>query len=84
MKQISKKDKEIPILSFFTGLGLLDLGFHQAGFQSIWHNEIDKHFVKGFEHGMNAYHGTGINVWSILCLNGRMENKRIEEKKKKR
>lgn len=55
MKQISKKDKEIPILSFFTGLGLLDLGFHQAGFQSIWHNEIDKHFVKGFEHGMNAY-----------------------------
>lgn len=50
-----KKENEIPILSFFTGLGLLDLGFHQAGFQSIWHNEIDKHFIQGFEHGMKTY-----------------------------
>lgn len=49
------KDNEIPILSFFTGLGLLDLGFHQAGFQSIWHNEIDTHFIRGFEYGMNTY-----------------------------
>lgn len=44
----------VPLLSFFTGLGLLDLGFHQAGFRSVWHNEIDPHFIKGFEYGMST------------------------------
>lgn len=54
IKTTANEGDEIPVLSFFTGLGLLDLGFHQAGFQSIWHNEIDKHFIQGFEHGMNS------------------------------
>ncbi len=45
---------DIPILSFFTGAGFLDLGFRQAGFSSIWHNEYSKEFVGGFEHGMQA------------------------------
>jgi DNA (cytosine-5)-methyltransferase 1 len=52
----SKKTQshDIPILSFFTGLGLLDLGFHQVGLSSIWHNEYSKDFVKGFQSGMES------------------------------
>jgi DNA (cytosine-5)-methyltransferase 1 len=40
---------EIPILSFFTGAGFLDLGFIQAGFKIIWHNENNLRFAEGFE-----------------------------------
>jgi len=46
---------QIPILSFFTGLGLLDLGFHKAGFRSVWHNEFNHDFVRGFEYGMESF-----------------------------
>lgn len=42
----------IPVLSFFTGAGFLDLGFEHAGFTSIWHNEFVPEFVHGFESGM--------------------------------
>ena len=45
---------EVPILSFFTGLGLLDLGFHKAGFESIWHNEFSPEFARGFQYGMES------------------------------
>ncbi len=50
---------DIPILSFFTGLGLLDLGFHEVGFNSVWHNEFMPDFVRGFEHGMASYGVSG-------------------------
>ena len=45
---------DIPLLSFFTGLGLLDLGFQQAGLHSIWHNEYSSDFIKGFHYGMES------------------------------
>lgn len=48
-----------PILSFFTGLGLLDLGFHHAGFVSVWHNEFTKDFIGGFQHAMESIGVTG-------------------------
>lgn len=43
---------QFPILSFFTGAGLLDLGFMQAGFPIIWRNEYAPMFIKGFNHAM--------------------------------
>jgi DNA (cytosine-5)-methyltransferase 1 len=55
----SQACNSIPILSFFTGLGLLDLGFHRAGFQSIWHNEYNADFVTGFNHAMASIGVTG-------------------------
>ena len=44
----------VPILSCFTGLGLLDLGFMQVGWPVVWHNELDHWFIQGFEHAMSA------------------------------
>ncbi|MCI0559430.1 MAG: DNA cytosine methyltransferase [Chloroflexi bacterium] len=45
---------DIPILSFFTGAGLLDIGFLEAGFRIVWHNECDSDFATGFEYGIES------------------------------
>lgn len=44
----------IPILSLFTGAGFLDIGFHEAGFDAVWHNEIDPWFIEAFQSGMGS------------------------------
>jgi DNA (cytosine-5)-methyltransferase 1 len=49
----------VPVLSFFTGAGFLDLGFMNAGFNIIWHNEIEPHFIDCFECGMASLFGNG-------------------------
>lgn len=47
--------QRVPIISFFTGAGFLDLGFLLSKrFHSVWHNEYDRRFVAGFEYGMEA------------------------------
>ena len=38
------------ILSLFSGVGGLDLGFEKAGFNIVAANEIDKSTYKTFEH----------------------------------
>lgn len=38
--------KPIPVLSFFSGAGFLDLGFEQAGFEVAWRNEFNKEFAR--------------------------------------
>jgi DNA (cytosine-5)-methyltransferase 1 len=44
----------IPLLSFFTGAGFLDLGFIQTGFKNvIWRNEYNQNFARGFDYAMN-------------------------------
>lgn len=48
----------IPVLSFFTGAGFLDIGFMQAGFETIWCNEYEPAFARGFEYGMSTLTGT--------------------------
>lgn len=45
----------VPILSFFTGGGLFDLGFKQAGFSISWTNENCPAFIGGYEHGMSSW-----------------------------
>lgn len=65
------QNSQIPILSFFTGAGFLDIGFMLAGFKIIWCNEYEKSFVKCYEYGLTSL--TGIehsvsNTSSIIEL----------------
>ena len=46
---------KIPILSFFTGGGFLDLGFEEAGFDVVWTNEANPAFADMYEHGMTSF-----------------------------
>lgn len=52
----------IPILSFYSGGGFLDMGFEQAGFEIVWTNEFDKTFAK--------LHAAGITSWRKSRGNG--------------
>lgn len=58
-EKTASRSFDFPILSFFTGAGFLDMGFRNAGFSGIWHNEYSKDFVRGFEFGMNSMGATG-------------------------
>ncbi len=47
--------KQIPIISFFTGGGFLDLGFKDAGFQVAWTNEFNEDIADMYEHGQTSH-----------------------------
>jgi DNA (cytosine-5)-methyltransferase 1 len=53
---------KIPLLSFFSGGGFMDMGFEQAGFEIIWTNEFDKTFAQ--------LHAAGITSWRKSWGNG--------------
>jgi DNA (cytosine-5)-methyltransferase 1 len=53
---------KIPILSFYSGGGFLDMGFEMAGFEIVWTNEIDENFIK--------LHAAGITSWRKSIGNG--------------
>ncbi|HWV98506.1 MAG TPA: DNA cytosine methyltransferase [Candidatus Acidoferrum sp.] len=46
---------KIPLLSFFTGGGFLDIGFEQAGFEVPWSNECNPEFA--------AIYAAGVTSW---------------------
>ena len=46
---------KIPLLSFFTGGGFLDLGFEQAGFDIKWTNEFNPEFAKIYASGVTSW-----------------------------
>ncbi|MPM55071.1 Modification methylase HaeIII [bioreactor metagenome] len=53
---------KVPILSFFSGGGFMDMGFEKAGFEIVWTNEFDETFAK--------LHATGITSWRKSQGNG--------------
>jgi DNA (cytosine-5)-methyltransferase 1 len=55
-------ENKIPILSFYSGGGFLDMGFEMAGFEIVWTNEIDEVFAK--------LHSSGITSWRVSRGNG--------------
>lgn len=50
-----KKPGAIPLLSFFTGGGFLDIGFEQVGFNVIWTNENNPVFADMYSYGMSNW-----------------------------
>jgi len=45
----------IPVLSFFTGGGFLDIGFEKAGFHPVWTNESNPVFTSLYAYGMTHW-----------------------------
>ncbi len=58
-KQVIHK---IPILSFYSGGGFLDMGFEKGGFEIVWTNENNELFAK--------LHSAGITSWRKSQGNG--------------
>lgn len=47
--------KRIPIISFFSGGGFMDMGFIDAGFDIVFANEFDKVFAELHDEGMSSW-----------------------------
>lgn len=59
------EDVKIPILSFYSGGGFMDMGFEKAGFEIVWTNEVEEVFIKLHEAGITSWRkakGNGIKA----------------------
>ena len=56
---------KIPILSFFSGGGFLDMGFEKAGFDIVFSNEIDEDFAQFYKEAMSSWSGEKREVSKI-------------------
>jgi len=65
MKYNDQIDK-IPIVSFFSGGGFLDMGFEMAGFKTVFSNEIDEEFAQFYKEGMSSWSGEKRGI-SAVC-----------------
>lgn len=62
---INHNEHKIPILSFYSGGGFMDMGFEKAGFEIVWTNEVEEVFVKLHEAGITSWRkarGNGIKA----------------------
>ena len=64
MKHNDLIDK-IPVVSFFSGGGFLDMGFEMAGFKTIFSNEIDNDFAQFYKEGMSSWSGEKREISAI-------------------
>lgn len=53
--KIVNTNNPIPVLSFFTGGGFMDMGFIQAGFNVVWTNEIEPAFAEFYREGITSW-----------------------------
>ena len=59
LRALGRSAAKVPVLSYFTGAGLLDLGFAKFKFDVVWRNENNPHFIRGFQYAMSARRGGG-------------------------
>lgn len=62
---VIKKGNNMRVAGFFTGVGGIELGFEQAGFEIVWSNEIDDKAAETFK----ANHNTNIVIDDIHNIN---------------
>lgn len=53
------------VASLFSGIGGIDLGFQQAGFEIVWANEFDCDAAKTYRHNFGAGHLVEADIRSI-------------------
>lgn len=58
----------IPIISYFSGGGFLDLGFELEGFETIWSNEISVEISKIYNSGITSSLGKEKNITSNVPI----------------
>lgn len=70
----AKKKSFIPVISFFTGGGFLDIGFEKAGFNPVWTNEVNPVFAQFYSFGMKHWRrsvsrkSTGISISRVCSI----------------
>ena len=47
---LKPQKKQLKIFSFFSGIGLLDLGFESNGAEVVFVNEINDRFLEGYKY----------------------------------
>lgn len=52
---MSSNIDNIPIISFFTGGGFMDMGFEKAGFKTIYANEFNPRIARAFDYSFNNW-----------------------------
>ena len=57
------------LISLFAGAGGLDIGFHKAGFSTVWANEYDKTIAPSFQKYL-ANHGVRLELEGVLTIQG--------------
>lgn len=53
------------VASLFSGIGGIDLGFQQAGFEIVWANEFDRDAAKTYRHNFGPDHLVEADIRSI-------------------
>ena len=61
----------VPLLSFFTGGGFLDIGFEQAGFDIVWTNEVNPVFAEMHKYGLSAWRKSVGGTWGDAAISNR-------------
>lgn len=70
MERVKEKHNSYKVVSLFSGIGGLDLGFDYAGFNIIWANDFDKYACETYKENVSK---------NIVCGDIRIEKENIPE-----